>query len=73
MSRTLSSFVKNDEVFVEKLDFSSQKRGCLEAFGIFIGAKVQIFYWDSRKIILTIGKTKLAISQKIAEKIYVRK
>lgn len=71
MTKKLSDSAKNDTVFVKELLCSAEKRAKLEAFGIYIGAKLTIFYRDLKKTIVLIEKTKIALSQKIAEEIVI--
>ena len=71
MTKKLSDSAKNDTVFVKNLLCNKEKRAELEAFGIYIGAKLTIFYHDRKKTILLIEKTKLALSEKIANEIVI--
>lgn len=71
MTKKLSDSTKNDTAFIKEMHCSEDERVKLEAFGIHIGAKLTIFYRDRKKSIILIGKTKIALSQKIIEKIVI--
>ncbi len=71
MHQKLSLFIKNDNIIVKSIRCDNEKRRILESFGIFEGVHLQILYHNSSNMILKIGKTKLVISQKIAENILV--
>ena len=71
MTKKLSDSAKNDTVLIKALLCPEESRVELEAFGIYIGAKLTIFYHDRKKTILLIEKTKLALSEKIANEIVI--
>lgn len=71
MSKKLSDSAKKDIVSIKALLCSDEKRAELEAFGIYIGAKLTVFYRDRKKTIVLIGKTKLALSRNIANDILI--
>ncbi len=70
MSHSLSTFIKNDKIYVEKLTCEANLRTHLEALGLFEGASAVIFYRDKRNLILQIGRTKLAISEAVGKSIF---
>ncbi len=70
MHSSKASFGKNDGVFVKKLPSDAKIRSVFEAFGIFEGVSLSIFYEDKTKIIFKIGETKLALSKKITQNLF---
>lgn len=71
--KMISSFVKNDNIRVIRLNTSAQRRHIYEAFGIFEGANIRIFFKNKRSVILKIGETKLALSFAAANEIFGEK
>ncbi len=71
MSKMLSSSAKNDIAVVKEVKGERKVCLCLEALGICKSATLKIFYRDRHHMILFIGKTKLAISIKIAHNILI--
>ena len=71
MTKKLSDSAKNDTVLIKALLCPEESRVELEAFGIYIGAKLTVFYQDRKKTIVLIGKNKLALSRNIANDLLI--
>lgn len=71
--KKLYEFSEGDVVCIAKIHTSPAKRRHYEAFGILEGANIRIFLISGKKVILTVGITKLALSEKAAAEIFAEK
>ena len=71
--KKLYEFAENDTVFVTAIHTTPGRRRLYEAFGIFDGTEITIFLISGKKVIVTVGKTKLALSAGAAAEILAKK
>ena len=68
-AKPLHTFGKNDKITIRKLLIYNKKREIFEAMGLYEGCEAEIIFKHGKKIILKIGNTKLALTEKISENI----
>jgi len=71
--KKLCEFAENDTVFVAAVHTSPARRRLYEAFGIFDGTPLTVFLIAGKKVIITAGVTKLALSADAAGEILAEK
>jgi|GEM_PF-6125737 hypothetical protein len=69
----LYEFSEGDMLRVSAIQAMPDRRRLYESFGIFEGADIRIFLISGKKVILTAGMTKLALSAKAAAEISAEK
>jgi len=69
----LYDFSEGDRLRVSGIATTPDRRRLYDAFGIFEGADIRIFLISGKKVILTAGVTKLALSAKAASEISAEK
>ena len=71
--KKLCEFSERDTVIVNTIHTSPTRRRLYEAFGIFDGTPLTIFLIAGKKVIITAGVTKLALSADAAGEILAEK
>ena len=70
-SKCIQCFEENDRVTVRKLWLCDEKRKRLASVGLQEGAEVSVFLKEKEKMILKTGNRKIALSEKILQRIFV--
>lgn len=71
--KKLYDFSEGDTVRVSGIHASPERRRLYEALGIFEDAELRIFLISAKKVILTAGMTKIALSEMAAAEISAEK
>ena len=71
--KKLYEFDENNTVSVAAIRTTAERRRLYEAFGLFEGAELTVFLVSGKKVIVTVGKTKLALSAGAAAEILAEK